>query len=515
MNKNKAFLVTVSENDCGQRPLPFCINDLNTMEYAISNGLNIEASQIKKMGSTGRVSQRKFEDGFIEFCKETNEDENLILYFSGHGGIIEGKHRLLFSDGLIDTDLIIRVLENSRAKSKIVILDCCYAGGVENNRQIELKFEDTVRNFNGSGIAIFASSLSNEVSYGHPEKGDISLFTHFISNAIMDKYIIREGVKTLRDIKELTLFYHHAWMTRTNNKYKQQPIFMSNIGGTIRFKVAEYTPYIPGDYNFECDDYIIVTVEPSHFGITKRYAVKVILKKACELKELSRITKDIVSRVRGLEIYSNDKSKRILKGKKAEIVWIYFARDEVDLNGNFLCRATWVEDGQDKDHWYRLNDGALIQDDIHFSFSTFYSSLKSFIENNTGSAIEVKNEIKKIRVNMVNEFEKILSNFEKFNAGIYTELKFCERIKKSLELIDKEYFKSTDLDIAPLEIKEWDQAHQNLFATIHDITLYWGKSSNNTRSLDNRKKLTKMLEQRYHKDIFTIGEIEKSQQSSL
>lgn len=70
---------------------------------------------------------------FDDFIDETTKLDLIVFYFSGHGHIIKGKLFLVIDDSLKSKNLIsitsiIELIEQSRAKDKLIILDCCNSG---------------------------------------------------------------------------------------------------------------------------------------------------------------------------------------------------------------------------------------------------------------------------------------------------------------------------------------------------------------------------------------------------
>lgn len=63
---------------------------------------------------------------------------------------------------------------------------------------------------------------------------------------------------------------------------------------------------------------------------------------------------EIVDYTKKQEVYNHDLSEKKFAGLPANIVWIYFGRDEDDMiNSNFICHTTWVDESQDKTRWYK------------------------------------------------------------------------------------------------------------------------------------------------------------------
>jgi len=198
---------------------------------------------------------------------------------------------------------------------------------------------DTVNEFAGKGYAVFASSNANQYSFAHPNK-NVSLYTSFLCEAIKNIHLIREGKKSLYDIKKLLFLYLENW-NKQNPTYQQNPIFRANMGGTIFFDINEFHPFYMEKIYEETDKYIIYSVEPSHNGIAKRYNVKIILKQPFSFKEISILNLEIVEKIKSVDVYNNEISERYWRGKNANLIFCHFGLDETDLlNNNYLCHTT-------------------------------------------------------------------------------------------------------------------------------------------------------------------------------
>lgn len=66
--------------------------------------------------------------------------------------------------------------------------------------------------------------------------------------------------------------------TLNNPDTPQHAIYRANIGGTIYFKISEYTPYKKDNIYLENEDYIIKSVEPVHHGSKKGTRQKYFLR---------------------------------------------------------------------------------------------------------------------------------------------------------------------------------------------------------------------------------------------
>lgn len=506
----KAVLVGVSKYYIGSAEnLPFCKNDLFEIKNSLMNGLKVDDNNIMICGSNGDVYKSDFVKLLQTLSSTVDDGDILIFYFSGHGTTISGEHYLVLSDGLIGTQEVIRYFEKAKTKSKVVFLDCCMSGNYDVYNSAKFDIDKTVEEFHGNGYAVLSSSNAVQYSYGHPEK-PMSVFTSFLCDAICDKYTIREGKKSLYDIKKLVTLYLDIW-SKKNPQMSQFPIYRANMGGTIFFEVENYESYIPRNIFKEYDDFIIYEVEPSHHINAKRYAVKVILKELCTLEEMADISEKIVHDVKIFEVYSNKISEDRLSGRLANIIWVYFCRSESDIKqGNYICHTTWIDDSQDKEWWYRVDSkNKQFIKNVHFDIHTYYEYLRGFIIENTGEKDLVISEMKEILSTMVTLAEKVIYQYNEFKNEVIGESELVEMLYPILTEIDKYYFKSTELDIADDNIHEWDEACTILFATIHNFTLYYNEKYLSGRTPENRIACMDMTIKQYYADLNKVIEFEE------
>lgn len=497
----KALVVGVSDYSAiKQNNLPFCANDIVAVSKALINGLAVEKENITALGNTGVVTRTDFIEALRSMIDNIKEDDTFILYFSGHGGNLPDKHHLLFSDNVIKTQKIIEILDSINAKNKLILLDSCMSGNFKVEETSILDLSKEVVDFFSKGYAVISSSNASQYSWGHPAK-PLSLFTSFLCEALTDKLLIRKGRKSLYDIQKLLFLYLDIW--NKNNPTKiQTPMFRANIGGTIIFPVEEYTPYCSKTYYDETDNYIIYAVEALHSSIAKRYSVKVILKTPFTFEEISNLNHEIVNKVRNLEIYKSKNTEIKWRNKLANIIFCYFGRDEFDItNSNFLCHTTWVDETQDKNHWYKKYKHCEVINDVHFNYHTYYNNLKIFQEENTGDSNSLIPQTKEIMSNLISLAEKVIGIYNEFLNKTKSEDEFIQELNKLIPIIDKWYFAESELDLPPKELKNWGLACTGLAGTIHDFTMFYNEHGLTKRTFDNRIACMNITKERYFEDL--------------
>ena len=366
MGKIKALLVGVCEYPATDSyPLPLCKKDLYAVKSALIDGLKVNPKDICLCGELGTVTSIQLLETMAKLLSTATSEDMFVFYFSGHGG----RNRLVLSDVLISLQELIDLIEKTVTKSKIIILDSCHSGCFAVNGTAQMDLTETIESFAGRGYAVLASCGADQSSGFHNER-QISLYTSFLCDALTNRFLIRHGQKSLEAINEAIFQYAAAW-NRKGTSTIQQPIFRSNIGGTIFFDVEEYNPYKVAQIYEETDNYIIYTVEPSHHGLAKRLAIKVILRYESSMEQIANIASEIKEKVLYYEVHQNEIAEERYKGKPANIVWCYFGYDEDDMvDGNFVFHTTWVDDLQDKNWWYRKSKNSMIVNNVYIDIHT-------------------------------------------------------------------------------------------------------------------------------------------------
>lgn len=478
----------------------FCRNDIDAIYAAFVNGLKVEKSNIIICGISGFVTKSDLTIALTKLQTDAQANDVLLMYFSGHGGIINGNHNLILSDSFVQTQEIITTLETIATRSKVLFLDCCMAGNFTVNETAVFDINETAAEFVGKGYAVIASSNATQYSYGRPDK-PVSLFTSFLCEAITRSFIIKKGRKSLYDIQKSLFMFLESW-NKANPSQVQNPIYRANIGGTIFFDIANYHPYIVKDFFDETDNYIIKCVKPVHSSVAKRYSVFVILKAPFSLNEISLLNHEIVEKVKGLNIFGTKQQEEHWRSGKANIVFSYFGLDEDDIiEHNFICHTTWVDNTQDKTWWYRLYKNDEVINDIHFNMHSYYQSLKIFTQEHTALKDDLVKDTMEIMSQMITQAEKVIALYNEYLNEITSENVFIDEMSKIIPNIERLYFAETSLDIPPKDLKEWCQFCSNLSATIHDFTLFYGQNAFLKRTSENRIACMNMTIERYYQEL--------------
>lgn len=476
-------------------PLPLCKNDLFAMRTALVQGLNVNPNNILLCGEAETVTRNELITSIHATLKDATEDDTFIFYFSGHGG----ENCLVLSDSLIDLQDLINAIEQVQSKNKIAILDSCHSGNFTLDSVPMMDINETVERFAGRGFAVLASCGAEQFS-GFNEDRKISLYTGFVCDALTSRFLIRKGKKSLEAINEAV--FHFAELSNKKGEHNfQQPIFRSNIGGTIFFDVEEYNPYKVAEIYEECDNYIIYAVEPVHHGNTKRLSVKVILRYQSSMDQIAEMANEIKSKVLYCEVHQNKIAEARYAGRAANIVCCYFGYDEDDMvDCNFICHTTWVDDSQDKEYWYRSSKNTTMIKGIHINSHSSYKLIKG-LKDNTVNADELIHVTREYTTHLISAAEQYIKIFREYLNNTLTEEQLIDSVAPLNIEISKWFSKQSDLPIPPKELHDWAHIHAKLACTIHDFSLFYNKKNLNNWKSENRKWLLTNAIKKYEMEL--------------
>lgn len=124
--KRHALLIGIGQatyKGIQQVPLPQCVIDAQTLAATLrprgySCDVIADGEKIEPLAATIR-------DEVAAASGLATENDQLLVYISTHGDVIDGKSVIIANDGAVDIDWIKRHMAASKAAVKILMLDCC------------------------------------------------------------------------------------------------------------------------------------------------------------------------------------------------------------------------------------------------------------------------------------------------------------------------------------------------------------------------------------------------------
>ena len=188
--KKVALLIGVSEYEPGLNPLPAAVNDVSALEKVLSDAEIGAFDEVKVLTNPDRQNmQYEIETLFTERYK----DDFVLLFFSGHG-IKDDSNRLYFASRItrksakgnlvvstaVPAQFIHEVMNRSRARRQVLILDCCFSGAFDPALQTKDDGSVDLKNQLGSeGRVVLASSSSTQYSF-EQQGSELSLYTRYL-----------------------------------------------------------------------------------------------------------------------------------------------------------------------------------------------------------------------------------------------------------------------------------------------------------------------------------------------
>lgn len=211
----KALVVGIDEYGSPNINLNCCCNDAEAVKDLLANNgngdPNFEVSVKNNIMTKGELKTA------IKNCFSGDSDVALF-YYSGHGFINEiGGHLVTpdyeTGDEGVPLYEILHIVNKSKCKEKIVILDCCYSGDMGS---LGLG-EQNITNIS-EGVTILTASRKNETSV---EIGNHGLFTSILIQALDG------GAADI--LGRITPGGVYAYIDKALGEWGQRPVFKTNV----------------------------------------------------------------------------------------------------------------------------------------------------------------------------------------------------------------------------------------------------------------------------------------------
>ncbi|WP_373270753.1 GUN4 domain-containing protein [Nostoc sp. T09] len=191
-----ALLIGISEYQPGLNALPGAVQDVKAMQRVLQHS---EMGDFADADVTvlENPPRQKMEEAIETLFSGRQKDDLVLLYFSGHG-IKDDSGRLYLATSqtrkhpkgeLIQTtataaSLIHGMMEKSRSRRQVIILDCCFSGAfAEGMKAKDDNSVDIKNQLGGEGRAVLTSSTSTQYSF-EQEGADLSVYTRYIVEGI-------------------------------------------------------------------------------------------------------------------------------------------------------------------------------------------------------------------------------------------------------------------------------------------------------------------------------------------
>ena len=212
----KALIIGI--NDYPSSPLGGCVNDANTLATVLeSNGDGSPNFEVRKITCpstdiTRPVLREAIEQLFTGDC------DMALLYFSGHGYIKSTGGYLVTTDAKkydegVSMDDILALANQSQARNKVIIFDCCHSGAMGSP---SLSGNGTAQL--AEGMSVLTASRDSEYAL---EVNGAGVFTSLLIDAL------KGGAADIRG--NITPGSLYAYVDEALGAWDQRPIFKTNV----------------------------------------------------------------------------------------------------------------------------------------------------------------------------------------------------------------------------------------------------------------------------------------------
>ena len=189
-----ALLIGISEYKQELGALPAAVKDIKAIKRVLDNSEIGDFDEVKILENPDPQFMRyEIETFFLDRRRE----DLLLLYFSGHG-IKDDKNKFYFAttdthksakgelirSTAIPASFVHDVMNNSRAKRQVIILDCCFSAAFD--PQLILRDDGSLNlqeELGAEGRVVLTSSSSTQYSF-EEQNANLSIYTHYLVEGI-------------------------------------------------------------------------------------------------------------------------------------------------------------------------------------------------------------------------------------------------------------------------------------------------------------------------------------------
>ncbi|QZH63392.1 caspase family protein [Mycolicibacterium farcinogenes] len=200
-------------------PLYGCVSDAESVKDVLdrhaNNTKNFSSNLLSAPDASTPVTRRMLKDAVEDLFK--GDSEIALFYFSGHGHIEDAGGYLCGSDCEVgDEGLslaeVMAYANNSSAKNRVIILDCCHSG-IAGSSSIKSTFAEI-----NDGTTILTASTADQYSM---EENGSGVFTDLFVDALQGA-----AANLVGDITPGSIYAH---VDQSLGPWKQRPVFKTNV----------------------------------------------------------------------------------------------------------------------------------------------------------------------------------------------------------------------------------------------------------------------------------------------
>ena len=247
--------------------------------------------------------------------------------------------------------------------------------------------------------------------------------------------------------------------------------------------------------------YTIVNQRDVSHARAKRYSATILLDRHYPKDVIRTIIQEATEKLKYSNYYRNERVKARWGKIPAHVVWLFIAYDLEDIrDANWICRTSWIDPSLPEDMRPLGLNGNEKWGDIDVFWNDDYKSYKNIFESHFGTKEEVLEAIRPILNEMVKLARQGINYFEEYKRGDISGEAFISKMQKMEPRVTELILQSGNIPMSPEDCKDYDQACHNIFATSHDMFLYYSKSGLEIWPKSNRDWLMEDTIKRFYND---------------
>jgi uncharacterized caspase-like protein len=196
--KSHYILIGVGKRPNDEAGMAITADDARYLQRALNEYLFLKETIPPLLNET--ATKRNILDRLEDLAKLTQQEQAdlVIMFFSGHGGKINGTHYLICNDTTEDVDKtaiegreFVKMLLAIKCNKMLVLLDCCHASGMRGFSQAVIPFDESSLLALKNRV-ILTSCRSSQYSY---LSNPVSVFTYAVIEALGGKFLTSEDKK--------------------------------------------------------------------------------------------------------------------------------------------------------------------------------------------------------------------------------------------------------------------------------------------------------------------------------
>ena len=493
----------VSEYRANQQ-LPYCINDAKKMKEVFMENLVCSDDSIVVLAKDGRIENSEYIRELVRFSENCVEEDIAVVYYSGHGGIDERGDNYLYATNTFDGndmtcvyfDVIIEHLKKSKAKSKLVIIDCCHADSNYGSEKQKFDTDKAIKDIYQSGITAVFSCRKDQESHPYYDN-EISAFTQFFCDAVGYKKSYQPEGLYLSDLKITLDAYARVWNIK-NESMQQVPVLRSNMIGTVVFPL-KYPPKISERKkrgfvfdNFDALDFQWQVKKPKEIEhYQKVYRAEVVAKVDIDDENIVAFLQNVINKLKAIKIRPETQKQWITQEQPVDVVQIWIAKDYLDVSDikNFAYQAYWEND--DILYWCKQLGTSRVQiENMAYRKNTDYDRQRKDREKYVLPDDLIKEFWKTNLKKLIVETESVIYAYSNFYVN--KELSYEDLRKKARDVYSKLYdvYRSVVEEWFPLtdsELKDYSKQSYDLAIDIQELLFLLNSDKGEEWAISNFK----------------------------